>query len=157
THGRERTADRNPPDSACLPCGRRPQGRHLAGRLRRLRNSECGGVMDTTESDYYQFMDFDAENARTVLQYYTRFFHAGPVLELASGPGVFLTLLRDAGIQATGVDIDDGMVVESQKAGHDVVSADAIAHLQAVPDESLAGLFAAHFLEHLPSERAQQV
>lgn len=113
--------------------------------------------MDTTESDYYQFMDFDATNARKVLQYYVQFFAEGPVLELASGPGVFLTLLREAEIAATGVDIDDGMVAESVAAGNDVVLADALEHLAAVASDSQAGVFAAHFLEHLPSEQAQQV
>jgi hypothetical protein len=113
--------------------------------------------MDTTESDYYQFMDFDAENARTVLSYYTQFFRKGPVLELASGPGVFLTLLRQEGIEAFGVDIDDGMVEASSKAGHTVVLSDAIAHLKSLPDASLEGLFAAHFLEHLSAEQVQEV
>lgn len=113
--------------------------------------------MDTTESDYYQFMDFDADNARSVLSYYTQFFSEGPVLELASGPGVFLTLLREAGIDATGVDIDEGMIEVSTKAGHTAVLGDAVAHLRALPDSSQAGLFAAHFLEHLPAERVQEV
>jgi SAM-dependent methyltransferase len=113
--------------------------------------------VERVESDYYQFMEFDPANARSGLSYYLQFFKIGPVLELASGPGVFLTLLTEAGVAASGVDIDDGMVAQTREAGHEVVLGDAIEHLQGLAAESLAGLFAAHFLEHLPSVAAQQV
>jgi SAM-dependent methyltransferase len=114
-------------------------------------------VTDSVESDYYSFMSFDPENARRVLRFYTQFFPAGPVLELACGPGVFLTLLRDDDIPASGVDIDDGMVRTAREAGHEVVLGDAVTHLRSLPDRSLRGLFAAHFLEHLPAPAVQTV
>jgi SAM-dependent methyltransferase len=114
-------------------------------------------VTDSVESDYYSFMSFDPENARRVLRFYTQFFPAGPVLELACGPGVFLTLLRDDDIPASGVDIDDGMVRTAREAGHEVVLDDAVAHLRSLPDRSLRGLFAAHFLEHLTAPVVQTV
>jgi SAM-dependent methyltransferase len=107
------------------------------------------------ESDYYAFMGFDPDNARSVLSYYTRYFERGPVLELASGPGMFLDLLTEQGIECQGVDIDDGMVAESRERGHDVVLADALEHLRSFPDATLSGLFAAHFLEHLAAPDVQ--
>jgi SAM-dependent methyltransferase len=110
---------------------------------------------EQVESDYYAFMGFDSENARSVLGYYTRFFEHGPVLELASGPGTFLDILTEQGIECRGVDIDHGMVAESRKLGHDVALADALEHLRALADVSLHGLFAAHFLEHLTSPDVQ--
>lgn len=112
---------------------------------------------DRIENGYYQFMDFDLDNARKVLGYYTRFFSDEPVLELAPGPGVFLDLLREAGVSATGVDIDPGMVERARDRGHDVVLGDAISHLEGLPDASLGGLFAAHFLEHLPAPQVVAV
>jgi SAM-dependent methyltransferase len=112
---------------------------------------------ESVESDYYAFMGFDPDNARRVLRFYTQFFTAGPVLELACGPGVFLTLLRDDGVEARGVDIDDGMVRIAREAGHEVALDDAVAHLRTLPAGSLHGLFAAHFLEHLPAPVVQTV
>jgi len=101
------------------------------------------------ESDYYSFMGYDRDGARDALAHYRQFFPAGPVLELACGRGEFLDVLREAGIEARGVDLDDGMLERASAAGHDVVLGDAIAYLQAVEPGSLAGVFCAHFLEHL--------
>jgi SAM-dependent methyltransferase len=114
-------------------------------------------VSESVESDYYGFMGFDPDNARRVLRFYTQFFPTGPVLELACGPGVFLSLLREEGVTARGVDIDDGMVRTAREAGHDVVLDDALAHMQSLPDASLRGVFCAHFLEHLPAPTVQSV
>ena len=112
---------------------------------------------DETESAYYAFMHFDHANAENVLSHYPDFFDDGPVLELACGPGVFLDLLTSKGIACAGVDIDEGMVAQCRERGHDVTLADAVEHLHAQPDNSIRGLFAAHFLEHLPAERVQAV
>lgn len=114
-------------------------------------------MSDRTESQYYAFRHFDQENARSVLSFYTEFFSEGPVLELACGPGTFLGLLGEAGITASGVDLDPGMVEQATESGYKVVLADAIDHLKTVPSNSLNGLFAAHFIEHLPADLAQQV
>src|SRR6476620_11631647 len=103
-------------------------------------------MSETIESDYYAFMRFDPENAKSVLSYYVPFFTEGPVLELACGPGVFLSLLREK-----------GMVDNALAEGHDVVLGDAMTHLRSVPDQSLHGLFAAHFLEHLAADSVQEV
>lgn len=115
------------------------------------------GQVEKVESDYYAFMGFDRANAESVLSHYPSFFADGPVLELACGPGVFLDLLAAKGVSCSGVDIDDGMVAECRAKGHDVVLDDALSHLAGVADSSLNGLFAAHFLEHLPSEAVQRV
>lgn len=115
------------------------------------------GQVEKVESDYYAFMGFDRANAESVLSHYPAFFDDGPVLELACGPGVFLDLLAARGISCSGVDIDDGMVAECRANGHDVVLGDALEYLADVNNSSLNGLFAAHFLEHLPSEAVQRV
>jgi SAM-dependent methyltransferase len=112
---------------------------------------------DRTESQYYAFREFDYANAHKVLSHYVGYFTEGPVLELACGPGVFLDLLNAAGISARGVDLDPGMVEQAAERGHEVVLDDALAYLKSVQDASLGGLFAAHFIEHLPSEVAAGV
>ena len=101
------------------------------------------------ESDYYRFMGYDGTLIRIGQAHYVQFFPAGPVLELACGGGEFLQLLREADIEAVGVDLDAGMVDKAVAAGHRVVLGDAIEHLEAQPAGSLGGVFCAHFLEHL--------
>jgi Methyltransferase domain len=105
--------------------------------------------MSRLESDYYAFMGWESDNARKALSHYVQFFPAGPVLELACGRGEFLDLLRDAGIPARGVDLDEGMVERATSRGHEVALGDAVSYLEGVEPGSLAGVFCAHFLEHL--------
>lgn len=113
--------------------------------------------MSRLESDYYAFMGYESERARAALSHYLQFFPAGPVLELACGRGEFLDLLRDAGIGARGVDLDEGMVERATAAGHDVTLGDAIGHLEQVGPGSLGGVFCAHFLEHLVPDDVARV
>ena len=105
--------------------------------------------MTRLESDYYAYMGYDSDRARAALAHYLSFFPAGPVLELACGRGEFLDLLRDAGIPARGVDLDEGMVERAVARGHEVVLGEAVGHLEKVEPGTLGGVFCAHFLEHL--------
>ena len=113
--------------------------------------------MTRLESDYYAYMGYDSDRAREALSHYLSFFPAGPVLELACGRGEFLDLLRDAGVPASGVDLDEGMVERAVERGHDVVLGDAVGYLEAVEPASLGGVFCAHFLEHLQPEDVARV
>lgn len=116
------------------------------------------------ESDYYAHMEFDPEHQREVLRFYVPMFSEpaedapqakqGPVLEIGCGRGEFLGLLRDAGIQAQGVDIDPGMVQLARAEGLDVVQDDALRYLHADPAPGpYQGVFCAHFIEHLTPEQ----
>ena len=109
------------------------------------------------ESAYYAYMGYDAENSSAGLSHYLQWFTQGPVLELAPGRGEFLDLLRAAGVEAYGVDSDEGMVETACAAGLDVRLADALDGLRAAADGSLRGVFSAHFVEHLPAEAVQAV
>ncbi|MDP8911301.1 MAG: class I SAM-dependent methyltransferase, partial [Actinomycetota bacterium] len=82
--------------------------------------------------------------------YVEDFRGAAPVLDVGCGRGEFLQLLREAGIDARGVEIDDGMVAFCRGEGLDVEHADAVDYLQRLEDASLGGVFAAQVLEHLP-------
>src|SRR5438309_1576656 len=75
------------------------------------------------------------------------------VLDLGSGRGVFLDLMRDRGIGAYGVDLDPRMIEEASRRGLEVTDGDALEHLRALPDRSIDGLYARHLAEHvLPGE-----
>src|SRR6266540_3920907 len=100
-------------------------------------------------------MEFDPEHTREVLGHYVPLFQdKAPVLELGCGRGEFLGLLAEAGVQAKGVDSDEGMVDKARAEGLDVVCADAVAFMHADPlPGPYQGVFCAHLVEHLtPSE-----
>ena len=82
--------------------------------------------------------------------YVDDFRDAGPVLDIGCGRGEFLSLLREAGVEARGVDADADMVAYAAGEGLDVEQADAVAYLEALDDGSLGGVFAAQVVEHLP-------
>jgi len=75
------------------------------------------------------------------------------VLDVGCGRGEFLELLRESGIDARGVDLNLDMVLLCKDKGLDVSMADAFAHLESLPDESLGGVFAAQVIEHLHPRR----
>jgi O-antigen chain-terminating methyltransferase len=85
---------------------------------------------------------------------YVEFFkNADQVLDIGCGRGEFLELLKEAGITAKGVDLDLDMVLYCEEKGLDVVREDAFTYLDALPDDSLGGLFAAQLVEHFEPSR----
>ena len=75
------------------------------------------------------------------------------VLDIGCGRGEFLELLRESGITARGVDLDPDMFLLCRGKGLDVAREDAFAYLEALPDDSVGGIFAAQVIEHLHSRR----
>ncbi|MDQ6649001.1 MAG: class I SAM-dependent methyltransferase [Actinomycetota bacterium] len=71
------------------------------------------------------------------------------VVDLGSGRGEWLTLLRDAGVPAVGVDSNPGFVASGLARGLDLVHGDAVAHLEDLPPDSLDLVTAFHLIEHL--------
>jgi SAM-dependent methyltransferase len=84
--------------------------------------------------------------------YVEDFRDAAPVLDVGCGRGEFLGLLRDAGIEARGVDADADMVAYARGEGLEVEQADALAYLDSIAPGSLGGVFAAQLVEHLPPQ-----
>lgn len=82
--------------------------------------------------------------------------HAGradrPILDIGSGRGEWLELLRDEGLSARGVDTNSVAVTNCQKLGLDTVEGDAFDLLRALPDNSLGAVTAFHVIEHIPYE-----
>jgi SAM-dependent methyltransferase len=83
--------------------------------------------------------------------YVADFLEAAPMVDLGCGRGEFLGLLREAGVEARGVDADADMVDFARGEGLDVEQADALAALEALEPASLGGIFAAQLVEHLPT------
>jgi SAM-dependent methyltransferase len=73
-----------------------------------------------------------------------------PVLDVGCGRGELVALLRDAGIEARGVDADADMVAYARGEGLAVEQSDLLEHLDALPDATLGAIFAGQVVEHLP-------
>jgi SAM-dependent methyltransferase len=82
-------------------------------------------------------------------EYVDDFRDVAPVLDVGCGRGEFLSLLAEAGIEAKGVDVDPDMAAFCRDQGLDVEQADALAYLNELDEQSLGGIFAAQFVEHL--------
>lgn len=82
------------------------------------------------------------------LDYVALFAGASDVLDIGCGRGEFLALLRDQGISARGLDINQTMVDVCTDKGLTASAGDAIAYLRSLPDASLGGLIAAQVVEH---------
>jgi O-antigen chain-terminating methyltransferase len=108
----------------------------------------------TALPDYFAFesrMRGSVEAIRERQRHYVEDFQgAAPVLDIGCGRGEFLSLLRDAGIEARGIDADADMVAYARGEGLEVTQDDVVQHLDALPDGSLGGIFMAQVVEHLP-------
>ena len=82
--------------------------------------------------------------------YVDDFRDAAPVLDLGCGRGELLALLREAGVEARGIDADADMVAFARGEGLVVEQADLVEYLQRAEDSSLGGIFMGQVVEHLP-------
>ena len=79
------------------------------------------------------------------------------VLDLGSGRGEFLALMKQNGVGARGVDNDAESVALCRGKGLEVEQADLFAHLATLADESLDGVFSSQVVEHLPPARLPEL
>ena len=104
--------------------------------------------------DYFAFearMRGRSEEIRERQRAYVEDFRdAAPVLDVGCGRGELVGLLREAGVEARGVDADADMVAFAHGEGLPVEQADLLAHLEGLADGSLGGIFAGQVVEHLP-------
>ena len=78
------------------------------------------------------------------------------VVDLGCGRGEMLDLLREAGVCATGVDIDAAMIRRCREKGHAATQCDALEFLASQPDASLGAVFAAQVVEHLQHDEFRE-
>jgi glycosyltransferase involved in cell wall biosynthesis/SAM-dependent methyltransferase len=79
--------------------------------------------------------------------------NCAPAVDVGCGRGEFLDVLAQAGIAATGVDADAGMVERCRAKGHaGTVHGDGVAYLKSREDVSLGLVFSAQVIEHMPPD-----
>jgi SAM-dependent methyltransferase len=104
--------------------------------------------------DYFAFesrMRGSVESIRERQRRYVDDFRgAAPVLDVGCGRGELLSLLREAGIEARGIDADADMVAYARGDGLYVEQADLVEYLERLDDGSLGGVFMGQVVEHLP-------
>jgi SAM-dependent methyltransferase len=96
-----------------------------------------------------QFRGSQEDIRGRVAEYLPVFEGTSDVLDVGCGRGEFLSLLRDHGIGARGIDVNGAMVDVCREQGLEAEEADALSYLRSQPDGSLGGLFAAQVIEHL--------
>jgi O-antigen chain-terminating methyltransferase len=74
---------------------------------------------------------------------------APPVLDLGCGRGELLLMLREAGVEARGVESDPALVQTARRRGLDVLEGGVLEALRTLPDASHGAITAIHLLEHL--------
>lgn len=82
---------------------------------------------------------------------------SAPLIDIGSGRGEWLELLRDAGIDAVGCDSDEDMVAVARGYGLDVAQRDGLSQLAAYDPGTLGGITAFHVIEHLDLATAQSL
>jgi O-antigen chain-terminating methyltransferase len=75
-----------------------------------------------------------------------------PILDIGSGRGEWLELLREKNLRASGVDLNRVLVAQCRVRGLEVVEDDVMHHLRALPEASLGAVTGFHLVEHLPVE-----
>lgn len=81
----------------------------------------------------------------------------GQVLDLGSGRCEWLELLKNSGVDAYGVDINEQYVAQGVAKGFDVRHEDVIEHLKGLPESELKAITAIHLVEHLDTETLLEV
>ena len=109
--------------------------------------------VETLSHKYVGFEDAFRGSSDDIQQrlrdYIPIFAGASDVLDIGCGRGEFLALLREGGVTARGIDLNDAMVAVCREKGFEATKADALSYLRGVPPGSLGGLFAAQVVEHL--------
>ena len=93
----------------------------------------------------------EEEVKRQQSQYLDYFKKNGTVLDLGCGRGEFLDLLRDNGIEARGIEINEQMAEICRHKGLNCQKEDILEALTQVEDNSLGGIFSSQVIEHLPA------
>jgi 2-polyprenyl-3-methyl-5-hydroxy-6-metoxy-1,4-benzoquinol methylase len=89
--------------------------------------------------------------------YVPHFAERSPLLDVGCGRGEFLELMREAGVEARGIDLNGENVALCRAKSLRVEPADLFVHLGQLPAGGLGGIFCAQVVEHLSPERLPEM
>lgn len=129
--------------------------KRISKEIRGIEGELRESPISSADLDYYRFEERFRGATADIRQRQYRFLEyfagCGNVLDIGCGRGEFLGLLKEHGIAARGIDLDDGMLEYCLSQGLDVVKADAVCYLEDIEDDSLDGIFIDQVVEHLKS------
>jgi SAM-dependent methyltransferase len=156
----------------------RQQGTKIAGVYAALMKFYLGAARESLSSlgallsfrkvpekgtiDYFRFyIDFEErfrgsqEEVEQGLEVYLSFFEDvnDPIVDLGSGRGEWLRLLKREGKNATGIDINSHLIEECDEEGLEVIKSDALKFLKNATDSAFGAITAFHLVEHLGPEQ----
>lgn len=99
------------------------------------------------------FRGSEAEIRHRLDRYLPLLAENAPVLDLGCGRGELLLMLREAGVEASGIEADPALVAAARRRGLAVTAGDVLGDLSAMPDGTLGAATAIHLVEHLPLAR----
>ena len=77
-------------------------------------------------------------------------FKKQPVLDIGCGRGELLKILKEDGVNAIGMDINESMVKRCNEQGLTAVQAEALSYLKSQKTGSLGAITGFHIVEHIP-------
>ncbi len=81
----------------------------------------------------------------------------GKVLEIGAGRGELQSLLKNSGVDAYGIEMDQAMVEACKDKGLNVSFGDGISHLEQLTDKSIGGVIAIQVIEHLTQDQLKRL
>ena len=137
-------------------------------RIKEIKDPSTGGSLPidhlldrVREPEYVRFENLHRGSEEAIKwkqkNYLPYFKDRGPVLDIGCGRGEFLELLKEAGIQASGVDTNQEMVRHCRSKGLEASSGDGLTYLKGLSDQSLGGIFLSQVIEHLAPEALREL
>ena len=77
------------------------------------------------------------------------YLKTGRAIDIGCGRGEWLELMMELGLEAVGVDLDDGMLAACRERNLVVHTQDALEYLKGLPDESQVVVSGFHLVEHV--------
>jgi len=100
----------------------------------------------------------EREVARRYFQPFLKHFRAcKAVVDIASGQGHFLELLREAGLNGTGVELDADLCALCRQKGLTVVQTDFFDYLKDSPAGTFDGANVSHIVEHFTPRQVEEL
>jgi SAM-dependent methyltransferase len=133
-------------------------GEELADLRRRVEELERSGPREDFHP-WFKNERFEAEFRGTHSELLDRYRDlvgqlegCDPVLDIGCGRGEFLELLREFGVEASGIEPDYALVKAAQDRGLSVQEGDAIGTLSRTVDSALGGIVLIQVVEHLSQQ-----
>lgn len=80
-----------------------------------------------------------------------------PVIDIGCGRGEFLSIMRENGFRAVGIDMNDAMVECVKNMGLEAYATDARSYLASLKSSSVAAITGFHIVEHIPFESLMDI